>query len=115
MTDDHDPYTLPPEAKCYWGTNVERFATIDDEHGDPKEFFIRDDTGKWHCVDDCDYYAASVWHRHGAELTISEVGELKDHLSVRIRDLPDGPKFSLMPITWPEERREFECGGEPAA
>lgn len=94
---------LPPNAKAYLGYG-EPFAVIGDAN-DPDEFFIRDDAGKWHCVESWDFYAVAVWREYAGEFSITE-DVRSGNLLVRFLDWPNGPAARLFTITWPDERAE---------
>lgn len=99
---DLDRYEVPPDATFHLdAAGDEPFAIIGDDNA-PEEFFLRDDTGKWHCVQAADYYAAFVWRFFHAEVVIKDDGGL---LSIRFADWADGPEVIVEPILWPEERR----------
>lgn len=100
-----DRYDLPPNAFFHLdAAGHEPFAVIG-ENMDPEEFFLRDSTGRWHCVESCDYYAVYVWRSYGAAVEI--VGNASSgNLTVRFRDWRGSPKAILFPIAWPDERGE---------
>lgn len=94
---------LPPNAKVYLGYG-EPFAYIGPNSREPEDLFLRDDAGKWHCVEECDFYAVAVWRNYGAEFAITE--DASGFLSVRFPDWAEGPEATLFPILWPNEREE---------
>lgn len=101
---DLDRYDLPPNA--YFRLDAaghESFAVIG-ENMDPEEFFLRDNTGRWHCVQSRDYYAVYLWRSYGAAIQIIEDAS-SGNLTVRFLDW-DRPEAILFPIAWPDERGE---------
>jgi hypothetical protein len=104
MTNETD-FNPPPNAVPY---EDERFAYIGEDSREPDAFFLRDDGGKWHYMDACDFYAVQVWHSYGADIAITE-DPSGDTLSARFRDRPDGTCILLSPLVWlgnkPFERR----------
>lgn len=105
MTDETD-FKLPPNAVPY---GDERFAYIGANSREPDAFFLRDDGGKWHCVDACDFYAVTVWYDYGADLAITEDAST-GNLSAHFRDWLDGTSINLFPIAW-HGNQPFRCRG----
>lgn len=105
MTNETD-FKLPPNAVPY---NDERFAYIGEDSREPDAFFLRDDGGKWHCVDACDFYAVEVWHQYGADIAITE-DPSTGALSARFRDWRDGTCINLFPLVW-LGNQPFTCRG----
>lgn len=105
MTDETD-FKLPPNAVPY---GDERFAYIGANSREPDALFLRDDSGQWHHVDACDFYAVQVWHDYGADIAISH-DPSTGALSARFRDWPDGTCITLFSLAW-YGNQPFRCRG----